>query len=305
MTGGPVVFALPGFEALLRPERVGAEHGAFDVRRFANGELHVRLGMPVDRRECLVVGSVAPPERRLVEVLLLADTLRRSGAARVRAVLPYLAYARQDRPEARESLASGWLGAVLAASGVDDVITVDAHSDAALRLLERPVHSEPTAAFLAERLRRSGDLGDAVVVAPDEGAIDRASAVAAALGLPSAWVDKRRTETGVRHGAVVGELRPAAVVIDDILDTGATLVSCCLVLAANGVRRLDVAVTHGLFTGGAWTDLLRMARAIHVTDTVPSAREQTSPVIHVHPVAKLLEGAVRERLELAMEAAPR
>jgi ribose-phosphate pyrophosphokinase len=281
----PVVLALPGFDRILG---TGVDAVALEPARFPNGELVVRLPQPVAGRACVLVGSVSPPEERLATLLLAADTLKRHGAVHVQAVLPYLAYARQDRLEAQTSLACAWLGRTLAASGVDALLTVDPHSDAAIRLLGLPVRSLPAAAVLADALRDAD--GDAVIVAPDEGAIRRAGELAAALGAghSRAWLRKRRTPAGVAHASLHGQVRASAIVVDDILDTGGTLISCCQELRRRGARTIDIAVTHGLFTGDRWRELLDLARTIHVTDTVPEASSHASASVHVHPIAAVL-----------------
>jgi phosphoribosylpyrophosphate synthetase len=117
-SGLPVLVGLPGFEHILDPARIPADHGELRVERFANGDLHMLLTSPVSGRTCLLVGSAAPPESNLAELLLAADTLKRNGAAHVRAVVPYLAYARQDRPQAGASLACAWLEKTRTARGI-------------------------------------------------------------------------------------------------------------------------------------------------------------------------------------------
>jgi ribose-phosphate pyrophosphokinase len=184
------------------------------------------------------------------------------------------------------------LGRVLGASGVDAVLTVDVHSDRAVELLGIPVRSLSPAGVLAEAL---GDLDDAaVIVAPDEGARGRARELASALGAghPCVWLQKRRTRTGVAHVSLHGEVGPSAIVVDDILDTGGTLISCCRELRRRGAHTLDIAVTHGLFTGDGWHELLGMARTIHVTDTVPGAHAHAGTRIQLHRVAPLLRAAL-------------
>ena len=286
----PLLLTMPGFDHALEPGSAGLEVAAVDPERFANGELLLRLPRPASGRSCILVGSVTPPEHRLVTLLLAADTLKRHGAARVRAVLPYLAYARQDRPQPQTSLACAWLGGLFRASGVDDVLTVDVHSGEAARLIGIPLSSLSSAALLASFL----DVHDAaVVVAPDRGARARARELADALGSGHrvAWLDKRRTPEGVVHTALHGELGPYAVVVDDILDTGGTLVSCCRELRRHGVQMIDIAVTHGLFTGEAWRELLELAQTIHVTDTVPEVAERATARIVVHRIAPWLTPA--------------
>lgn len=286
----PLLLTMPGFDHAVESGHPGLEIAAVDPERFANGELVLRLPQPATGRRCILVGSVTPPDHRLVTLLLTADTLKRHGAARVRAVLPYLAYARQDRPEPQTSLACAWLGGLLRASGVDDVLTVDVHSGEAARLIGIPLSSLSSAALLASVL----DVHDAaVVVAPDRGACARARELADALGSGHrvAWLDKRRTPEGVVHTALHGELGPHAVIVDDILDTGGTLVSCCRELRRHGVQTIDIAVTHGLFTGEVWRELLELAQTIHVTDTVPEVAERATARIVVHRIAPWLTPA--------------
>lgn len=284
-----VAFALPGFEHLLQPVPP-VERGHVVLRHFPNGELHAELDRSVTDRDCVLVGSLAPPAEQVQGLLLAADTLKRQGARRVRAILPYLGYMRQDRLEPGRSRAAAWVGAMLAASGVDEVVTVDVHSAEALELIELPITSLSPAPLFARVL--DGDVRkDAVVVAPDRGAIGRAGDLAQALGsdAPVAWLEKERSRGGVSHRRVVGELAEAAIVVDDILDTGGTLVSCCHRLRAHGVQEITIVVTHGLFTGEAWRQLLRLVRTLHTTDSLPDAAAHASEVVQVHSLAPLLE----------------
>jgi ribose-phosphate pyrophosphokinase len=277
----------------VRPTGPGFEPGRLMPHRFANGELEIRLGAPVSGRDCLLVGSVAPPSEQMLELLLAANTLRRQSAQTVAALLPYLAYMRQDHPSPGGSLAAAWVGALLAASGVDQVITVDLHSERARELLCLPVRSLSPADLFAAAV---GPISprETVVVAPDRGAIERSSALAGALGVDArCWLEKQRDREKVTHTKLVGELRRSAVVVDDILDTGGTLISCCRELRSRGVEEITLAVTHGLFTGQAWRQLFQLGvGAIHTTDSVPSAAAAASELVHVHPLRPLLERAL-------------
>jgi ribose-phosphate pyrophosphokinase len=292
MTVPPVLLPLPGFEPLVATSSF--EIAVPMVERFPNGELSIRIPSDVEGRDCVLLGTAAAPADQLVSLLLAADSLVRHGACSVRAVMPYLAYARQDRLEPRRSLAAAWLGGVLLASGVEDVVAIDVHSDAACDLIGVPVTSLSPAALFAREL---GGIvtSETVVVAPDQGAIGRSQASADLLGVerPVAWLEKERGPAGVTHGRLVGELSEQAIVVDDILDTGGTLVSCCRELRVRGVRETTIAVTHGLFTGWGWRGLAELeVRAIHVTDSVPSARRLESDLVRVHSVGPLLAGAL-------------
>lgn len=288
----PLLLPLPGFEPLAATS--GLESAPPIVERFPNGELSIRLPGVVEGRDCILLGTAAAPADQLVSLLLAADSLVRHGVSSVRAVMPYLAYARQDRLEPGRSVAAGWLGSVLAASGVEDVVAIDVHSEAARGLISLPVTSLSPAPLFAREL---GGIvtSDTVVVAPDQGAIERSRALADRLGVdrPVVWLEKERGPGGVTHGRLVGELCERAIVVDDILDTGGTLVSCCRELRARGVRETTIAVTHGLFTGWCWRGLAELeVRAIHVTDSVPSACRLASDLVRVHSVGPLLAEAL-------------
>jgi ribose-phosphate pyrophosphokinase len=312
----PLLLPLTGFEALGR-QVPGVELLVPEVERFENGEIEVRLPATVDERSCHLLGTVAPPGDQLVELLLAADTLRRDGARSLDAVLPYLAYARQDSPTPRVSVAAEWLGRVLAASGFEGVVTIDIHSDAAGELIGLPITSLSPAALLAQELEDTVT-ADTIVVAPDRGAQARARRAAEALGLahPVAWLDKTREAGGVTHVGVVGELGSHAIVVDDILDTGGTLVSCCRMLRSLDVEQITVAVTHGLFTGSRWHELADLGvTAIHTTDSVPDAharalggpgrtRAPGADLVRIHSVVPLLAEAIGRAAEAPADSGP-
>ena len=284
----PLVFSMPGHEALLRDAR-DIPAGSFTIGRFPNQELHARVESHVAGRDCAVVGSIAPPDEQLTSLLLVADTLAKERAASVTALLPYLAYTRQDHAEPGASLAAAWTGRLLEASRVDRVVTLDVHSAEAQRLYPIALESLSPARLFAEEIERLG-LEDVVVVAPDEGGAERAAEVAAAAGVerPVAVFGKRRTREGVVHTGMTGELSHSAVVVDDILDTGSTLLLCCRALRAAGVEEITVFVTHGLFTGTVWHELWRAGVGrLYTTDSVPRAR-RASPRVTVLPLRDLL-----------------
>ena len=265
-----IVFCLPQHRALLPAELDGGSSpaiGRFRLGRFSDGELWVELDDPVEGRDCAVLGSLAPPDEQMLATLLLAHTLRRAGARRVIALAPYLGYARQDRAQPGRSLGAAWAGALLQAAGVEEVITIDIHSADAAACFPMPVTSHSPASLFAAELRRGGP-GDLTVVAPDEGALERCAAVAAAAGVkaPVAYLRKRRTAEGVVHHALVGEVGSRAVLVDDILDTGGTLLSACAELRRAGAREISVMVTHGTLSGERWRELPAAGVAAHPGD---------------------------------------
>lgn len=295
-----LIFALPQHRRLL-PEDLDSHSepalGRFRIGRFPDGELWIELEEDVHDRECAVLGSLAPPDEQTLLTLLLADTLRRAHARRTIAVLPYLGYARQDRAPAGRSLGAAWAGSLLAATGVERVLTVDVHSAAAVERFALPVTSLSPAKLFAAHLgdgpRALGDgpRADLTIVAPDEGARERCEAVARAAGVeaPVAYMRKRRSATGVAHTELVGAIRRRAVIVDDILDTGRTLLSACRLLRASGVSEISIMVTHGTLSGSEWCRLGEAgASRILITDTVPQARTRGGSIVETLPIAPLL-----------------
>ena len=262
------------------------------VQQFPNGELHTVVPERVDGRLCVIVGSISPPAGNLERLTLVAHALRRGGAERITALLPYLAYARQDRAAPTESLGLQWAGELLHASGIGEIVCVDVHSRQAADVLGLPLTSLSPAGLLASALPGAW-LDEVTFVAPDEGAIERCSAVARAAGVdrPVVWARKRRAPNGVEHLGLVGSPTRRVLVVDDILDTGATLVSCCRQLRSAGVTDIAIIATHGLFTGEHWRALVADGvQQIWITDTVLSRRRPAQA--RVVPVAALLGPAL-------------
>ena len=290
-----ILFALEAFQGLAAAleKATGLTLGRFRVARFENGELHVAVQTSVANEDCIILGSIAPPDEQLLSVLLLAHTLKKERARRVTAILPYLAYARHDKDKPGESLAAAWTGGLARASGIDQVITVDAHSERAQQLFSIPVLSLSPAKVFAEALHRHR-LGEATIVAPDEGAIARCEAVSKAAGRApgkTPYFEKHRTAEGITHSGPIGEVGRRAVIVDDILDTGGTLVSACEKLAQAGVEEIHVMVTHGLFTGERWKKLWRLGvKRIFCTDSIPCSGGVDGNRIVRLPVAPLLAG---------------
>jgi ribose-phosphate pyrophosphokinase len=269
--------------------------GRFTVGRYVNQELHASVEGPVSSEHCLILGTIAPPDERLLSVMLLAQTLKKEGADKITAVLPYLAYSRQDKDKSGESLGTAWVGALLKSSGIDQVLTVDVHSERDKLLFPIPLISLSTATLFADAVKKHR-LTNATIVAPDNGAIKRCEDVKSAAGMPmgeTPYFEKKRTEKGIIHHGPVGKVGTKAVVVDDMIDTGGTLVSACEQLRAAGVEEIYILVSHGLFTGSSWTKLWSLGvRRIFCTDTVPLRSGIEAANITVLSVVPL----IRERL---------
>ena len=269
--------------------------GNSEIARFSNGEMHAVVHEDVTDEECLVIGSVSPPDEQLLALLTLANTLKRNGAKSVEVFLPYMGYARQDKFKTGESGGIALIGSLLRAAGVDRVITIDAHSKLDQKLIGLPFTSLSPAPIFVPAIN---DLGwnNATVVAPDEGALARAQAVANALKNPRPIAHLAKIHVnGIVHLNLTGEVSGRAIIADDIIDSGRTLVSACNMLHEKGVQEIAVAVTHGLFTGGAWKRLFGLGvKALFVSDSCPEAAAQKHPGVQIIPLTPLLPAVLPE-----------
>ena len=293
-----ILFAAPEFESIaaeLQKCAVHLDRGRYAARRFNNGELFIHLDTSPTGAECVILASIAPPDERLLTTMLLAHTLRKEGAKQITGVLPYLAYSRQDKNKPEESLGTAWTGSVAFASGFDRIITVDVHSCADERLYQTPLISLSPAPIFGAALKRY-QLTGATIIAPDKGAVRRCEAIRAAAGLEPASIprfEKHRDETVVQHARFVGEVGTQAVLVDDILDTGATLISACKRIFLTGVEDIEVIITHALFTGTEWEKLwdLGVSR-IFCADTVPRPAGKDDDRIVTLSVVPLITAAL-------------
>lgn len=273
------------------------ELGKCEVARFPDGELSVRLGEPVRRKEVGILQPIGPPANdHLVELLLFADACRRAAASRVTAIVPYLGYARSDKRHGRREAIGGRVVAdVLSAVGVGHVIAVDLHVAQIEGFFRVPVDNLTAVPTLCERIRRDVP-ADATIVSPDAGAIHLANEYAHRLGGTVVVLHKRR-ETGAstRVTHVVGDVRDRpCLIVDDMITTGGTVAEAVTALLHAGARpEVTVAATHGLFVEDARRKLSHPAvRRIVVTDSVavdPSAW----PGLEVVPLGPLLAGALQ------------
>lgn len=304
-----MLFAFPEFQQLASAFQGvgGLELQKFSIARFDNQEMHAAVPNHLAGEGCFILGSIAPPDEQLISFSLLSHTLREQGAGQITAILPYLAYARQDKVKEGESLAAAWVGSLLKASGVDRMLTVDLHSERDEQLIQVPLNSLSPASLFAKEIHSRGLTG-ATVVAPDHGAVRRCQAVRAAAGLPPAetpYFEKKRTDQGILHSALIGKTCSRVILIDDMLDTGGTLISACEKLG-NGVDEIYIFVTHGLFTGEAWQQLWSLnVKHISCTNTIPpSAATLANNNISILSITPLLRDALIQ-LEIGVPSCTR
>lgn len=271
--------------------------GAMTVFRFADGEIGVRIDESVRGEDAFAVQSTCPPANEtLVELLVIIDALRRSSAARVTAVLPYFGYARQDRKiKPREPITAKLVANLLTTAGADRILTLDLHAGQLWGFFDIPLDHLPGRMILGDYFR-SRALDSVVVVSPDIGGVKRAREFAEYIRAPLAIVDKRRDRPNqvaeVVH--VIGKVyRRTAILVDDIVDTGGTLVVAAEALMRRGVREVYACCTHAILSPPALPRLQRSPiQQLVVTDSIPVPLEKRTSKITVLSVAPLLGEAI-------------
>ncbi len=271
--------------------------GKVHIRRFADGEIYVRYEENARGVDAFVVQPLCHPvNENLVELLIMIDALRRASAGRITAVIPYYAYARQDRKSApREPISARLVADLLTVAGIDRVLTMDLDADQIEGFFTVPVDHLRALPLFAEALRQR-QIPDGVVVAPDDGAVKQAKRLADRLGLPLAVVFQRRAEWGKAPVQLVGEVEGRTpILIDRMIATAETVeVAVDALLQAGARPEVYICATHPVLAAGALERLDRPEiRELLVTNTIPLTEEKRRPNITVLSAAPLLAEAIR------------
>ena len=276
---------------------LGIPLGAMELKRFADGEVRVMVQESVRGHDCFVIQpTTRPVNEHLMQLLVIIDALRRASARRITAVIPYYGYARQDRKfRGREPITAKLVANLLTVAGVDRVLTMDLHAGQIQGFFDIPVDHLTAAPLLADYFRQK-QLGDVVVVSPDVGGVARARGLAERLGAPLAIIDKRRPEPNVAEvmnviGRVAGKV---AIIMDDIIDTGGTVVEGAEALLRRDARAVYVCCTHAILSGPAPERLeASCLTEVVVTNSVELPPERVRDKIKVLSVAPLFGEAIR------------
>jgi len=277
-------------------EHLGVPRSYVDLKRFSNDCLQAQLLTNCRQRDVYLVQPLVPPTQdHLMELLLMIDAARGASAERITAVIPYFAYARSDKKDAsRISIGGRLVADLLATAGAHRVITMALHAPQVHGFFSMPVDHLTAIGVLADHFRGAGELTDSVVVSPDFGNAKTATQFARLLGLPVAAGSKKRiSDEKVVIDTIVGEVDgKRAIVLDDEISTGGSVVELLDRLAERGCTSADIACTHGLFVGRAVERLSSHPLIGHVvtTDTVP--RPPNWPRLRVRSVSALFAEAI-------------
>jgi ribose-phosphate pyrophosphokinase len=267
------------------------------ITRFADGELKVKIEENIRGRDVFIVQSTHPPAEHILELLLFLDAAKRASAARVTAVIPYFGYARQDRKdEPRVPISAKLVADLLASSGANRVLTMDLHAEQIQGFFDIPVDHLYAAPVFIDYYQKFSTKG-LIVVAPDTGSVKRARAFARRLGkdIPIAIVDKRRTGPNRSMVAnIIGSVKSRkALIYDDMLDTGGTLVDAAEAIHAQGAESVYTCVVHPLLSRKAPERIAKSCiKQLVITDTIPLTPEKKIMKVKVLSVASLLGKAI-------------
>ncbi len=264
---------------------------------FSNGETRVNIEETVRGCDVYIVQSLSNPvDHYIMELLIMMDAMKRASAGRITAVIPYFAYARQDRKtRPREPISAKLLANLITVAGANRVITMDLHAGQIQGFFDIPVDPLQASPILAEYIKNNLNLDDSVVVSPDVGGVARARAFASRLHLPIAIIDKRRpapNESEVMY--IVGDVKgKTCIVIDDMIDTGGTLVKGADALLEEGATEVYACATHPVFSGNAIENIKKShIKKVIVTNTILLDKEHLCDKIEVLSVAKLFAEAI-------------
>ena len=260
------------------------------VSQFANKEYSLKLAPIVYGQHCMVVGSLTAPADQALQLLLLLHTLKQSGISRLNLFSPYLGYQRQDQLTVGSSHGLQWADAMLYAAGVERIITIEPHNYQSLTTLKIPVMAYSAEHLFEQEMAHFVSLGFGFVF-PDAGAALRYHWILEKFpaALQGSFV-KKRLHGMVELESFQGKMNRKAIIYDDILDSGQTLVQICIALRHMGVEEIVVFVTHAFFHGQAWNDLWDLGvKILYCSDSLPSAHQISHPKIYGKSIAYFLK----------------
>ncbi len=267
------------------------------VTKFSDGEIRVKINESIRGADVYVFQSLSyPANQHIMELLLILDALKRSSAGRITAVVPYFAYARQDRQDKpRTPVSARLLADLITVAGAQRVVTVDLHSPQIQGFFDIPVDHLSAMPVIHDYIKKNLILENPVVVSPDAGGVERARQLANRLGCGIAIIYKRRPEPNKAEVLdVVGDLEgKEAIIIDDLIDTAGTMVAAVNMLINRGAKRVIACVTHGVLSGPAVERLTNsQIEQVIATNTIPLGEKMFSKLKLVS-VAPLLGEAIK------------
>jgi ribose-phosphate pyrophosphokinase len=275
---------------------MGTELGDCEITQFSDGEIFARFRENVRGVDVFIVQPTFPPAENLLELLIMMDAACRASASRITAVIPYYGYARQDRKDQpRVPITAKLVANLITMAGANRVLTMDLHAGQIQGFFDIPLDHLFASPVLIDYFKAL-NIKDRVVVAPDIGSVRLARAFAKRLECPFALIDKRRPLPNVSEVLnVIGEVEGKnVIIIDDLIDTGGTIVNAAIALEKKGAKDIHIGCTHGVFSGDALARLdSAPIKELVITNTVPVVRPGPTRKLKILSVAGLLGEAIR------------
>src|SRR5213080_5079838 len=268
------------------------------VRRFADMEVFVEIQENVRGEDVFVIQPTSfPANDNLMELLVTLDALRRSSARRITAVIPYFGYARQDRKSgSRTPISAKLVANLITRAGVDRVMTLDLHAGQIQGFFDIPTDNLYASPVMVRDIKERFDLSNVMVVSPDVGGVVRARGLAKRINTPLAIIDKRRERAGESEVMnVIGDCAGhTCILVDDIVDSGGTLVNAADALLANGAKEVSAYITHGVLSGGAAARIASSKlKELVITDSIqPTEAVKKAANIRSLSIATLIADAI-------------
>ena len=269
------------------------------IRNFSDGEIYVEINENIRGNSIFLIQSVSSPANdNLMELLLCIDALKRSSAKNITAVIPYFGYARQDRKVApRTSISAKLVSNLITKAGADRVVTVDLHAGQIQGFFDIPVDNLFATPIFARHVKKKIKSKNLTCVAPDVGGTERARALGKILNVGLAIVDKRRPKPGQSQVMnIIGDVKgKTCILVDDIIDSGGTIVNAAKALKDRGAKEVYVYITHGVLSGEAVNKIKKsVIKNLVITDTIDNMnRVKGAKNIEVLSISGLMGEAIK------------
>ncbi len=272
------------------------------IRKFSDGEIYIEINENIRGNSIFIIQSVSSPANdNLMELLLCIDALKRSSAKNITAVIPYFGYARQDRKVVpRTSISAKLVSNLITNSGADRVVTLDLHSGQIQGFFDIPVDNLFATPIFARHIKRKIKTKNMICVAPDVGGTARARALGKMLNVGLAIVDKRRPAPGKSVVMnVIGNVKDkTCIIVDDIIDSGGTIVNAAKILKQRGARDVHVYVSHGVLSGDAVEKIRKsQIKNLVITDTIDNSQKvKKAKNIEILTISNLVGEAIKKNI---------
>jgi len=270
-----------------------------NIKRFADGEIYIEINENIRGNSVFVIQSTSTPANdNLMELLLCLDALKRSSAKSITAVIPYFGYARQDRKVVpRTSISAKVVSNLISMAGANRVVTVDLHAGQIQGFFDIPVDNLFTTPLFARFIKKSFKNKKLICVSPDVGGVQRTRGLATKLKTDLAIIDKRRPKPGKSQVMnLIGDVRgKTCLIVDDIIDSGGTIVNAAEVLKRKGATEIYVFITHGVLSGDASRKIKNSKiKKLFITDTIDNSKKiKNNNKIEVLSISSLMAEAIK------------